>query len=199
MSYRLKIDITSYWHPGSGKGMGSYLDAATHRNSDGLPVLPGRTLKGIVRDAFTRWETYQGHDIEKQSSTVQQLFGSTADGEETRQGLLRFSNAGLPQEEAAYLAHHPDLCEGLYRSHFSTAIDHATGTADEKSLRGIEMVIPLTLYATVDTIPSTHNKDHKDHKDDWQTLIQPALSLIHAVGAYRSRGFGRATLTLVEE
>jgi CRISPR/Cas system CMR subunit Cmr4 (Cas7 group RAMP superfamily) len=42
----LKIDLRGYWHPGSGRGGGVVMDAMAHRDSTGLPVLPGRHLKG---------------------------------------------------------------------------------------------------------------------------------------------------------
>ena len=54
MSYRLKIDIQSYWHPSTGRGQGSDVDALAHRDKDGIPCLPGRTIKGLLRDAVNR-------------------------------------------------------------------------------------------------------------------------------------------------
>ena len=75
----------------------------------------------------------------------------------------------------------------------STAIDHGTGVATNKSLRGIEVVIPLTLYATLNEVPSAKFKI-----PNWHKLLEPALPLIQAVGAHRSRGLGRAVVSLEE-
>jgi len=54
-------------------------------------------------------------------------------------------------------------------------------------------VVPLTLYATIETVATA---THSGHGADWPELLEQALPLIRAVGAQRSRGLGRATLTL---
>jgi hypothetical protein len=48
----LKLDILSYWHAGSGRGAAALADAVVVRDDTGLPYLPGRTVKGLVRDAM---------------------------------------------------------------------------------------------------------------------------------------------------
>ena len=196
MMYLLKIEMMGFWHPGTGFGKGSHLDAITHRNAYQLPVLPGRTIKGLLRDAVSRWEGYQGHVIKSDAEkicAVDQLFGSPSDASKTWAGLLRFSDAGLPTDEANYLAGRTDLLAGLYRQHFSSAIEHTTGVAVDKSLRGIELVIPLTLYSRIELIP---NAPYPQLQTKWMEYIEPALALIQAVGAHRNRGFGRASLSL---
>ena len=51
-SAKLIIDIQSYWHPGTGQGLGSHLDAVTHRGADKLPALPGKTVNGRLREVM---------------------------------------------------------------------------------------------------------------------------------------------------
>jgi hypothetical protein len=192
----LTVDLRGYWHPGTGRGQGTRLDAVTHRDVHGLPVLPGRTVKGLLRDAVTRWEGFGGYYGEGEVPAVpyaDQLFGPHTAGEMTWPGLLRFSDATLPAAEADYLAAHPELLDGLYRDHFGTAIDHATGTAREKTLRGMELVVPLTLHAHIAVVPTA---PHQGLLDRWPDLLMAALPLVRAVGARRTRGLGRAVLTL---
>ncbi|OGT90059.1 MAG: hypothetical protein A2286_03420 [Gammaproteobacteria bacterium RIFOXYA12_FULL_61_12] len=201
MSYRLKFDIQGYWHPGTGRGQGSHLDATTYRNAQGLPSLPGRTVKGLVRDAVNRWESFGGYPLgdSGKPGITDQLFGPYgAEGTHTWPGLLRFSDAMLPKDDVALLslAENQALRDGLYRSHFSTAIEHESGTADEKSLRGIELVIPLALYAEVDLAT---NAAYGELEKQWPDLLRQALPLVRAVGAHRSRGLGRAVVTLLEK
>lgn len=188
---QLKIEIQSYWHPGTGRGQGSYLDASTHRNAHNLPSLPGRTVKGLVRDAVYRWEQFGGYATPTVTDNLFGPYGAT--GGTTRPGLLRFSDAQLPAVEMAALVNNDKLVAGLYREHFSTTIDHATGTAQQQALRGIELVIPLTLYAQIDLIS---NAAQRHLETTWPSLVKQALPLIQAVGAHRSRGLGRAILTL---
>jgi hypothetical protein len=192
----LHVDIRSYWHPGTGRGLGTQLDAITHRNARGLPTLPGRTLKGLLRDAVYRWEQFGGFaDLELRSSSIaEQLFGPRGiEGVETWPGLLRVGDAVLAATDTAYLAADPKLCAGLYHSHFATAVEHETGTAAEKTLRGIELVVPLKLFAEITTIATAA---HVDLADRWPDILRTALPLVWAVGAHRSRGLGRAVLTL---
>lgn len=192
---QLKIEITSYWHPGTGRGRGNYVDAVTSRNAYGLPSLPGRTLKGLVRNAVYRWEQFGGYTKQTVTANLPSitdcLFGPY--GNNTWPGLLRFSNAELPPVEVAALVDKPALIAGLYREYFSTAIDHKTGTAQEHSLRGIELVVPLTLYAHIDLIPTAK---YPQFQNNWPSLLRAALPLIQSVGVHKSRGLGRAILTI---
>jgi hypothetical protein len=206
MSQRLRIDMMGYWHPGTGRGQGSHLDAITHRGGDGLPRLPGRTVRGIVRDAVNRWETFGGYGAAGAVRICDQLFGPYAEPEQgvadaastgqTWPGLLRFSDAQLPAVDRQAIAAdglHAALIAGLYRSHFSTRIEHESGTADENTLRGIELVVPLTLYADIGLVATAR---YRQLESRWPSLLRAALPLVRAVGAHRSRGLGRATLTL---
>ncbi len=185
----LMIDIQSYWHPGTGRGSGFYLDAVTHTGPDGLPRLPGRTLKGLLRDAVYRAEQWSWPTV--LSGSTDALFGPLGrDGQPTRPGLLRVSDATLPDEVAAYLATDAGkpLVPGLYREHFSTAINAATGVAASRSLRGMRVVVPVTLEALVTEIPGIAAVS------DWRACIAAVLPLVTGVGAQRTRGFGRACL-----
>ena len=203
MSYRLKIDIQSYWHPGTGLGHGSHVDASTHRTANGLPGLPGRTLKGILRDAVTRWEQFELAEAEEYTETVnsvmlaERLFGPDADAEEKWPGLLRINDAELADDVQYYLLNkaNKQLLPGLYRTLHATAIDQQSGTARHDSLRGMEVVVPLTLYAGVEEIPGRRLANDR-LSSDWVDTLRASLSLIQAVGAHRTRGLGRAEVTL---
>jgi hypothetical protein len=192
---RLMLDIQSYWHPGTGRGSAFHLDAVTHAGADGLPRLPGRTLKGLLRDALYRAENWGWP--ETPTGSTEQLFGTAADGERlSTPGLLRVSDATLPEPVAGYLGGTKPgrkLIPGLYREHFSTAMDPRTGVAKSRTLRGMRVVVPLTLEAVIDEVPGVAAVA------DWRARITAVLPLVTAVGAYRSRGFGRARLHWAEE
>lgn len=198
MNRQLVIHISSYWHAGTGRGHGSALDAAVHRDGRGLPALPGRTVKGLVRDAVHRWESFGGFGPPESGlpTVTERLFGPYgSDGSDTWPGLLRFSDAELAPDVAEYLARHPELVDPLFRSHFSTAVDPATGTARDGSLRGVELVIPLTLLSTITTVEVAR---HRDLLGCWPDRVREALPLVQGVGSARSRGLGRAECALTE-
>ena len=50
---RYKIEFFSYWHCGSGQTAGADVDELVVRDVSGLPFVPGRTLKGLLREAVT--------------------------------------------------------------------------------------------------------------------------------------------------
>ena len=44
------FSILSYWHAGSGQGRSAVSDALVQNDRNGLPFLPGRTVKGLLRE-----------------------------------------------------------------------------------------------------------------------------------------------------
>ena len=49
---RYTIEFYSDWHCGSGLASGAEADAVVIKDRDGLPYVPGKTIKGLVREAF---------------------------------------------------------------------------------------------------------------------------------------------------
>lgn len=189
----LKIDLRGYWHAGGGRGGGAVVDAVVHRDSNGLPVVPGRHIKGLLRDALERAEAWGWDGCDGMSEV---LFGART---ETAQadtvptpGCLRIGDARLPAEVADWLGSKVGsaLRPQLFRSIYASSVEHQSGTALDKSLRGIEVAVPLTMDAPISIIPGC------TAPDDWKENIAYILPLINAVGAHRTRGLGRAVLTL---
>lgn len=190
----LKLAISSYWHAGTGAGQGALLDSVVEKDKLGLPYLPGRTLKGILRDAVYRWEGFGGYkDMAGQGSITELLFGVWGDeGKETTQGIVRVGSAEMERDFRQAIEHHSErsqLVSYLYTEYFSTAIDSKTGTAVEKSLRGVELVIPMDLYADISLL------DHTDISLDVFALLEQAFPLVQAVGKQKNRGLGRTELS----
>ena len=192
--WNLIVELKSYWHAGGGRGGGMVADAVVHRDATGLPVLPGKHLKGLLRDALERAERFGWDGFDGVAS---RLFGkrteeSIAD-EAPGSGCLRVADACLPTEIALWLGGCGEgkaLLPGLFRTLHTTAVDQSTGSAKGKSLRGIEVTVPLRLSAGIEPIRG------RQPPPDWLDRIETVLPLIDAVGAQRSRGLGRAVLTL---
>lgn len=194
MKAAISIQFHSYWHIGSGHGRGHHVDAVVDRHADRLPYVPGRMIKGLLRDAFRSLESF-GH---VPAETTRGLFGGeTAETDGTlrrtltRPGLLAVSDGTLPAGERAVLAGETELITGLFDTHYATAIDD-DGMALEGSLRGIEVAVPVTLHCTITgTDPCLSSPEFRQQ-------LELALGLVKALGAHRSRGLGRATLSLQE-
>lgn len=190
----LHIRLQGFWHPGTGRAMGAAVDAAAYRDPDGLPALPGRHLKGLLRNACERAAAWGWPGFD--DALVAALFGdrpeTVAAGQIPRPGCLRVGDARLPEALRATLAAPESraLRQALFRVLLSTAIDPETGTADDRTLRGVEVVVPLDLCADLSPLPGTQPPQ------DWIARLRQVLPLIPAVGAHRTRGLGRAVLEL---
>lgn len=177
---RYKIEFFSYWHCGSGQTAGADVDELVIRDVSGLPFVPGRTLKGLLREAVANILLLRGGE----EGSVEELFGS-----ESRQGRLYFTNASLSDALRQSLRSMPDIDpEMLYRSFSSTAIDER-GVAKEHTLRRIETAIPCTLYGEITGIGSA----------DEEALLEEALKYVKRLGLGRSRGYGRCELSRIDD
>jgi len=216
----LTIRIDSYWHAGTGRGRSFEIDSVVHRDNLGLPALPGRSVKGLLRDAIAGAEALGWYaelpGKEAGTSTVEhQLFGPRGDGVITYPGWLFVSDARLPRDLLAEFARDVELSQKdreplrrrLFSNLFSTAISLDTGSSTSKSLRGTEVAVPMTLTADL-TINPTANPHPPVSMTPAEAAasartalenIKLALPLIRGVGSARHRGMGRAVFTIVEQ
>ena len=243
------VNISGWWHAGTGRGGGEDADALVARDCHGLPFLPGRHLKGLLRDACFRLERWQalearpaagaGRPADKiVEGTTDLLFGTDefekreAAGQSgggaddraasdrrggrhrTQEGCLTFANAVLPHSVQLALRDPPDattglteqakLRRGLFGFVSATAIDQKSGVAKDDTLRRIEVAVPLTLRAEVHWEPDPRGLDGgeaqrraiEDAERSWPDVLRTVLPFVRAVGGHRTRGFGRAKLSL---
>lgn len=203
--YQVKFNIHSYWRAGTGRGGGALLDEMVHKDAYGLPSLPGRTVKGLLRDAVFRAEQWKRIPPD---STINWFGGNALEkGEqesrlEIKSGALGVSDAVLDNSLRQYLIYllkdqnssrqsrGKSLRQGFFHQIYATAIEHKSGSAKDKSLRGMEVTIPLTLTAQLHEILPLN--------DDWASQLEKCLPLIRALGTSRSRGLGRVTVELIK-
>jgi hypothetical protein len=212
----LEIDILSWWHPGTGRGDGAITDAVVHLDDDGLPQLPGRTVKGLIRRAVLL-----GIDAGLPGlpdDVVTSLFGSQipegihADDriealEEARfvsqKAALHISNARLgatADEQAAWRAwahtneDAPRWLETLVGDFSSTRLQN--GVAADQSLRNIQVLAPMKLHAF---LTAEGNDFLTAEEVPWSSIHLALRLFLRSLGSHRNRGFGRARAALVEE
>ena len=56
----LTFELLGYWHVGSGRGSGAAEDASVIKTPDGWPYVPGKAVKGLVREAAQTLEEAGG-------------------------------------------------------------------------------------------------------------------------------------------
>jgi CRISPR/Cas system CSM-associated protein Csm3 (group 7 of RAMP superfamily) len=169
---RYKIEFLDYWHIGSGVTAGSRVDNLVLKDKDDIPFISGKTLKGLFR------EMAKNIDIEM----TKKCFGE----EGTKQGILYFSDAFLDKNTANFIIKEK-LQQNLYSKLSSTKIGE-NGIAKDDTLREIEVVIPITLYAQINYV-----------EDGYKEFIEKSIKMVKRMGLNRNRGLGRCKITLLKE
>ena len=166
---RFRIRFYTYWHCGSGLSAGSSADATIVRDDEGLPFVPGRTVKGHLREAA---------ELLGNEAFVLECFGT----EDDQPGVCHFSDAYLPFTVEKEWKHH--LVDRLSM----TAIDEESGTVRDDSLRTIEAAVPLELEGEITQIPERYLSE-----------MERAMRLVKRIGLRRHRGLGRCDIERIEE
>jgi hypothetical protein len=180
---------------GSGRGDGPSADATILRSQGGLPYVPGRGVKGLLRDGCQQAE-WLGL---LEQGTTERLFGERTallepgerevgrrNARDTRPGALRFCDARLPEDHERYAAEHPDWAACLVDVLAATRLED--GVAKGGTLRTTEVAVPVTLEANVE-----------GPDGDWPEALRVACRFVRALGSHRNRGLGRARLELLAE
>ncbi len=210
VSVILSFDLGAFWHIGTGQGESAHVDAAVARDVDGLPVLHGRAIKGLLREALTAAEELG----QVPAGVAAWLCGTPARQPaddttglrrhrfESHPGHATFTNAVLPESWRAFATgdRQGNRIATLFDVVQATAIDEETGQAKDHSLRAVEVAVPMTLTAEVTlepgaapppwTVPGTETPI------DWVAALERALPLLRGLGAHRNRGLGRVRVTL---
>lgn len=194
MPWQIVIHFQQYWHAGSGRGSGFVTDSLVLKKA-GLPIFPGKTLRGILRDAVAKAEEWEFYQDLNEKNLANRLFGERKDGEGNVRyfSLLRIGNAELAKHLQEALQKETAAIANFYQNIYQTAVNLESGVAEEKSLRGMEVTVPITLYAEVLQRPMPEIKVLDD--ETLKIVFDRALPLIRALGSNRSRGLGRASLT----
>ncbi len=187
MKINYKIEILSDWHIGSGLDAGADADAVVLKDENKLPYIPGKTIKGLLKDSLYEIETV--NQLNKQ--IIDDVFGWEERDEKdkvikTHSGNAFFSNAELPQTEKEEVTINK-ISRHLYKNIASTKIG-INGIAKKGSLRTIEVCIPVTLEGSIET--KIENADE---------ILKSAFKWTRYIGVNRNRGLGRCRFVLTEK
>lgn len=172
------IEFYSQWHCGSGLSAGADVDALVVKDRDGMPYVPGKTVKGLVREAVENLMQFTKAD---KSGLIKEAFGEEGGKEGGITGCAHFGNAELNKDEYTAIVE-ANASQFLYNKVTTTAISE-DGTAQNHSLRSIETVVPCTLHGEITGVPN-------ELADD----IARSFGLIKRLGHKRTRGLGRCDI-----
>jgi hypothetical protein len=194
------IQLHGWWRTASGHTEGDRLDDVIQKSPEGLPWIAGRTLKGLLRDAACQLCAL-GHARQDMIDAVFGLHVSNVHAPElaiearylTEPAAYRFGSgemnpmwrdwaSGAGKENAAARS----VIAALFDRRSMTAIE-SDGLAKTGSLRRVEVAAPVHLTAPIwclHDVPGAID------------LLEKSAGLIKALGAGRTRGFGRVTVRL---
>lgn len=195
MNIKYNVKFYSNWHCGSGLSAGANMDAYVVRDAEGFPFIPGKTLKGLIREEVENIITYRNKWDELSSSFVT-FFGNSKDKDRTlnrelmdsefaMRGDAFFSNASFSLPIKQHILS-KELQNMLFTTGSYTAIDEK-GIAVDHSLRVLELSIPCTLEAEILNIPK-----------ELVSTVEESLKCVRHIGMNRNRGLGRCEISIVE-
>ena len=182
-----KITFLSDWHCGSGLSAGADLSLLVIKDKDNLPYVPGKTLKGLIREAVEEITEYENSALD-----LVKLFGiedNEKKGIDAVQGCCFFTNAVLKDKDKESIIEN-NLQDFMYRSIAQTAIDDK-GVAKKNSLREMQVTIPCELEGQILDIP-----DKNDSDKSYLVLLEKGLKFIKRLGQNRNRGLGRCIIQI---
>ena len=188
MDIKYKIKFHTYWHCGSGLAAGADADMLVIKDKDNLPYVPGKTIKGLVREAVdVLYSNKKGKDEYKAVfDNYTTVFGISGDQENSSRSDSFFKDAVLSTAERKYIVD-KEWTAHLYHTISGTAIED-DGTAKKNSLRKIQVCVPCELESEILNVP-----------DQMAEAIINGLRYIKRLGAWRNRGLGRCTIEAIIE
>lgn len=197
----LTITFHSDWRVGTGTGLPGDLDDLVRRDDDGLPMVPGRTLTGMLRDGCEQAATALGGTW---PAWVDVLLGeqrpagdAQASHTAPRPAALSIRAARLPEGLRAALAADPRTADALFAPRTGVAIDDHTGQVRPDFLRRVEVtrggLVLDAPYALDDTGWNV------EQRRTALVLLALGAAEVSAIGADRRRGLGRCTVALPDD
>lgn len=186
--YRLKIELLSDLCAGNGKGYNSSLDTDVCQDKYGFPYIPGRRIKGILRECALELSDW-GYEIDPDT-----LFGKEGDSfAPVRIGSAELESADIIRQ---MIEDNPNVsvfapqnvlnCYSYIRT--NTAVDYETGVADDQSLRNMRVVNKGTVFYADVRLRYPKMKD----------LLERCCMVYRHMGLHRTRGLGEVCVSLVE-
>ncbi len=202
MNYVLQITLQSPLTSASGEGRVGLVDRDIASDDLGLPILPGRRLKGLWREAY-RDVTDAWGACYQTSTPASKIFGESGKSPGDREVALYVGNAELVEASSLkpwleYLQHQnirkilrEDVVQHFSTVRAQTAIDRQTGVAQEDTLRLTRTLRPGLVFRA--PVQFTLHPD----KELLNALAISAAALQY-MGTARTRGLGKVCCRLIE-
>ena len=186
-NYLINIHLKSDLCTSSGESLGSFIDSDVCYDKYGIPYIPAKRIKGLLREAALEYCDWSGEDKE----IIEKIFGKEGN---RNPGLLEIDNAhishynritniidSVPKEFERYLTRQR-LVNVFTYVRYQTAVNEETGASKDNSLRSTRVVKSgITFKAPI----KIENCDSAKIE-----LLEKITKLIMHMGINRTRGFG---------
>lgn len=205
--YTLMITTLSEGCFGSGEGLAQAIDLETAYERDtGLPVIPGKTVKGLLVEAADELvgsapvgivaglrqaaDRLFGHTGSNAPDSCTLRFGNAELPSAVREALKDKFKSQIPSSDTIRLTPE-EVLESLTVIRRQTAIDEETGIPDEGSLRSQRLVIRETVFFCPLHFSSAPG-------DAELALLAAAAATVRRAGSGRNRGKGKLSMRLLD-
>lgn len=205
---KLRIKTLSPILPGNGQTFGSLIDSDVVFDDYGLPIIPAKRIKGLLRDsAIEVLDMFKLSNVtdkldffkhEKEDNIVSRIFGLPGNNKQT---CLYIDNLYITDYTTIYkeienllsskynkFINKNDIIDNFTEIRKQTSIDAESQTAKKHSLRTIRVVKKGLEFETILVI--NHNIEEAIN-----LLVLAAINL-KRIGSKRNRGFGEVECSL---
>lgn len=186
MKATLHLHFDSYWQAGTGKRGGADLDEFFDRDDDGLPLLRGKRLKGLLKDAASLHQQYKPCC----PISIEAAFGEEGGSGKSPGAFLDIRNAVIVKDRDHLLRREAEF-SGLSQALSGTAMQDE-GIAKAKTLRSVEAAIPMSLEAVIEW------SDKHENSKEIIRWLENISRLLRYAGRHRHRGLGRCRVDIIE-
>lgn len=197
MKLKIRITFLSDYMISSGLGDGFAADSMLVRDSNGIIYIPGRAVKGALREGASFLNKLGRSDLKSASLY---FFGSKDVEDENKgsnvQGHMSVSSANLPDDIYSALinmgSNRAEVVSDLTCQRIQTALEnsqvkpHSLRTL-ECGIRGTEFESSVDLYC-----PEALNEFAKDY-------MKAVCAAVKSIGGGRSRGFGSCLVSVIDD
>lgn len=209
IAFSLSVHMESDWHVGTGGGRQAAVDNRIDRDQDGLPFLPGSTIRGVWRAAAQRLALglNDGDEAGPWSNIVAALFGGTGSlaghtpsGEPPQRGALVVGAARIPPVLRNGLVGGPGapgrarLRQALTFVTPQLAIESSSGRARPGHPRTIEMARQGAVLVGQGQVAFPDGDE--DAARAMLAMLVASTQLVDRLGGKRRRGTGRCSWTI---
>ena len=193
----IKVEILSQTSLGSGEGWGSFIDSDIVYDEYGLPIFPGRRLKGLLRESAEEVACMLEFSLTDSTfyQQIDSLFGRANQPSRLRVRNLQVQGAEQARKWLQWGLEHYSLPKELVLSSLcdirtQTKIDE-NGVAEQGSLRKIRVINKGLVFEGELEIEDLEERD--------RLLMGCACLALKACGGKRNRGLGDIKCSLWHE